>query len=374
MVRMTDLFKKAKKQLEGREGQSSKDESPTPATSEKEEAPEKVQVEFLKLLSPETKEPLLGKEAVSRTFMKASIPDTEETKKLYFEAVEFVKKIFTAYKDIDTLNMDEVINMAEEIVNNILLGGRVLLRLTHELDSPSEDYSYYDAVNVSILCVEMGAVYKYNKSVLLDLAVIGLLHDMSLRKMEHIIDKNEKLTEEELIEMRKHPLNIANYLRENFSIKEEIVHGILQHHERVKGQGYPSGLTEKSTHELAMIAAMADTYEAMTHFRPYKESYHPKVAILNIINGGKDLFSKQAIKALIACTGIYPIGSWVELNTGEIGKVLDLNPDSPLRPIVNVLLDKDRNKLERVKTVDLLKTASIYIKQAIDEMDNQTNL
>jgi len=145
-----------------------------------------------------------------------------------------------------------------------------------------------------------------------------------------------------------------------------MITAILQHHEREQGQGYPAGLSEGDIHDYALIVGIADTYEAMTHSRPYKEKSPPNIAIVNIINSGKELFPNRAIKALVSRIGLYPVGTWVELNTGEICKVIKINPDSPLRPVISILKDKDKNEFRDIKVVDLMKIPSLYIKQTTD--------
>ena len=314
--------------------------------------------------------PSQDREGLAHKFMQESVPDEEQTKQLYFNAVEQVKTVFGLYKEGKRISKDDVIDIGQKIVNNIILGSGEALRLVHELDS-LEQHRYYNAVNVSILSVHMGIVYNYNKSTLLDLAIIGLLHDMALIKHQDAIDIPSRLTNEQLKEIRKHPLNIATYVDVAFNFKDEMVKSILQHHERKKGQGYPEGLTESDIHELAMIVGLADTYEAITHARPYKKKSSARDAILNIINNEKDFFSKEVIKALVTCVGLFPTGTWAELNTGEICKVLSTNPDAPLRPVVSILMDKDKNRFREIRTIDLSKMPSLYIKREIEEKTGQ---
>ena len=370
MVRMTDLLKKAKK-LGAKKELPPLEKKRSPLSEEKPHIPKEEPikptvpggepVEFSKLLLEKAKESPAEKEDVTHKFMKASIPDEKETKELYFEVIEFVKSMFNTYKNDGNINRDDMMNTGHKIVNNVIAGPREILKLFHELDSP-ELYREYNALNVSILSVEIGIAYKYNKSILLDLAIVGLLHDMDLIKSKKIIDKPEKLHEKELEAIKKHSLNLATFTDNAFNFKEERIKAILQHHERRGGGGYPAGLTDRDIHNLAKIVGIADTYEAMTHSRPYKEKMLPCKAVLNIISNGKKLFSNETIKALVHCVGLYPVGSWVELNNGEIGKVLIVNQDLPLRPVVSILMDKDRNKLREVRTVDLQKIPSLYIK------------
>ena len=388
---MVDLFNRAKKHMEGKEeppkqpmpSQPVEKEQPPvsekkpsifkeqpakPPVPEKEKVPVKQPVEFAHMLSEITESYSLleKKEDIARNFMRTSMPDGEEMKKVYFEALNSIREIFNLYKDNATIDENKIMAIANRIVNNVILDSPALIRLIHESDSP-ELYIYHNAVNVSIISVAMGLIYKYNKSKLLDLAVIGLLHDIDLVHNRHIIDKPAKLNEAELKEITSHPLNAATFVDNALNFTKEIVNGILQHHERKDGNGYPAGLNDLQIQDFAEIVGLADTYASMTHYRPYKEKTSPHLAILNIINTGKNSFSNNVVKALVACIGLYPVGTWLELNTGEICKVLNTNYDSPLRPVISILLDKNKNKLREIRTIDLRDIPSLYIKQIVDE-------
>ncbi len=360
MVRMTDLLKKAQQKMETKRGAPSSYTAKN-HTSLKGKPAEDRSVEFSQMLLGRTKGGALKKEDIAQKVMEVSLPNEEETKKLYLACVDGIKNIFEAYKKGDKLNKDEIVNIGRKIVNDIISGSQLLLRLLHELDS-LELYRYYNAVNVSILSVEIGISFKYNKSELLDLAIVGLLHDLDLIKNQDITDKSDKLSKEELEEIKKHPLNAAIFVDNAFKFSEAMVSAILQHHEREDGQGYPSGLGEEEIHDFALIIGIADTYESMIHSRPHKEKLPPDKAILNMIDFGKDLFANTTVKALVSRVGLYPVGSWIELSTGEIGRVVMVNPDSPLRPVVSILKDKNQDTLKEVMTVDLEKIPSLYIK------------
>lgn len=404
MVRMTDLLKKVKMQI------SKKEELPTlgkeqlsiakitkeevkkppaleekeappvskkepaiieeeyakPTTRKKEETPAVKPVVFSDIFLRKADESLSRHEDITSRFMRTSMPDEEEIKKLYFESIASIRKIFNGYKDGAAIDEKEIMDMANKLVNNIMLGSRTLLKLFHESDS-LELYIYYNAVNVAILSIEIATAYNHNKSSLINLAVIGLLHDMGLMKNKDIIDTPKKLADKELNLIKQHPLNIAAFVDNALKLTKEVVNGILQHHERQNGQGYPTGLTDVEIQDLAEIVGIADTYESMTHSRPYKEKMTPHAAILDMINKCKNLFPNELIKALVSRVGLYPTGSWVQLNTGEICKVLETSPDFPLRPVISILMDKDKRKFREIRTLDLQKTPSLYIKNVVEK-------
>ncbi|MFH1622852.1 MAG: HD domain-containing phosphohydrolase [Candidatus Omnitrophota bacterium] len=359
---MTDLFKKTKKKIDGVPEPPIKKEQPPKEEKNTEAKP----VDFSQMILGKTKEESL-KGDITEGVTDAHLSDEEETMKLYVSSVKVMRDIFEAYKSGSEVNRAEVVGVASKIVNNITAGSQDLLKFFHELDS-AQEYNYHNAVNVAILSVEIGIAYKFDKSTLLDLAVIGLLHDLDLIKSKHLTDKPEKLSKKELEEIKNHSLNTAIYVDNAFKFSEKMITAILQHHEREQGQGYPVGLAEGNIHDMALIIGIADTYEAMIHSRPYKERSAPNIAIINIINSGKELFPNRTIKALVARVGLYPMGTWVELNTGEICKVIKINSDSPLRPVVNILKDKNKNEFREIRTIDLKKIPSLYIRHTVEEM------
>ena len=377
MVRMTDLLKKVKRQIgpekethptEKEKPPQSKENIAQPPEAEPIQPPavQKEEVKFAEAFIKRAGTPTRSGEDIAHRFIKASIPDNTEIEKLYFDSVEAMKRIFSTYQDDGKIDQKEIMDIANRIVNNILSGTRQLLKLFHEVDS-TEFYLYHNAVNVGILSTEIGVQFNYNKSMLVDLTVIGLLHDIDLIKSKHIIETSEKLNEEELKQIQQHTLISAAFIDNAFNFTKDIVNAVLQHHERKNGQGYPAGLNDNEIQDFAGIVGIADTYESMTHFRPHKEKKSPHTAILEIINNCAILFSNDLIKALVGRVGLYPVGSWVQLNTGEICKVLEINPDFPLRPVISIIMDNDKKKFREIRTINLQKVPSLYIKNIVEK-------
>ncbi|MCX5703147.1 MAG: HD-GYP domain-containing protein, partial [Candidatus Omnitrophica bacterium] len=151
-------------------------------------------------------------------------------------------------------------------------------------------------------------------------------------------------------------------------IQEEVLFVIEQTHERLNGKGYPKGIKGEQLSEYAKIVAVVDVYEALTHSRPHRKAFSPHGAIKELLtmNSSSKLFDAALLKVLINRIGIYPVGSWVELNSGEIGKVASANDDSPLRPKVNIIFGPDRKRLAQIKIVDLVIRSNLFIKRTID--------
>jgi HD-GYP domain-containing protein (c-di-GMP phosphodiesterase class II) len=182
-----------------------------------------------------------------------------------------------------------------------------------------------------------------------------------------IIRKRETLTKEEYNSIRTHPQRGYEILSAgHIAFSRSILEVVQQEHERLDGSGYPRRLHNGEINEFAQTVGLADTYEAMTHQRPYRAKFTPQETIREILQR-KRLFSPALIKLLIEKVGVFPLGILVRLNTREIASVYKDNPKSPLRPVVNVIYDEFGNELETPKQIDLAFHSVVYIKECLKE-------
>jgi len=142
----------------------------------------------------------------------------------------------------------------------------------------------------------------------------------------------------------------------------------LQHHERWDGNGYPRKLSEKKISIEARIITVADAFEAMVKEKPYRNSMIAYTAMRQLLNDNSRRFDSEVLKVFIKSIGIYPLGSYVLLNNGSIGRVIKVNENAPLRPAVRLLVDKNGKKYENDEgaMLDLAKVGDIFIARAID--------
>jgi len=155
------------------------------------------------------------------------------------------------------------------------------------------------------------------------------------------------------------------------NIQKGIIYIAKQEHERIKGTGYPEGLKDDQIHEYAKVVAIVDVYEALIHPRSYRDGTPPHEAIKELLKMNTSmLFEPKILKVFINRIGLYPVGCWVELNTGEIGKVIFSNEDSPLRPRVNIIFSHQKKKLPQPRLMDLAEHNNVYIKRSINPQES----
>ena len=125
-----------------------------------------------------------------------------------------------------------------------------------------------------------------------------------------------------------------------------------------RGKGYPRGLTGDQMHRFAKMAAVADVYDALTSPRPYKPGFPPHIALRVVFDGKGTDFDNDVVDTFIKSLGIYPVGSFVKLNTSEMGVVVEVNPEDPLRPKVGVIFTKFGKRRPTPFFVDLYREFS----------------
>lgn len=227
------------------------------------------------------------------------------------------------------------------------------------------DYALLNIVNVTVLSLELAVFLGYTSHSLERLGVAAFLHDLGMKVFNDLVKLPRELENEERRSIEDHPLEGAAMLRAlNDDFASSIAEVIIQEHERIDGSGYPKGLQKGEISEYAQIIGLVDVYEALTHQRPQRKSFSPLGALKNIIESDK-AFSSRLIKVLIEKIGLYPRGTFVELNTKEIALVVGQNVRIPSCPLVKVIYDSHGDKTEQRRKIDLSKGTRIFIIRCI---------
>lgn len=258
-------------------------------------------------------------------------------------------------------------NMVGDIQSQIELNSNVLLNLSHI--KVFDDYLFTHVVNVAMLALIIGRQLKMSEEELKELGLAALLHDFGMTRLEYAIyDHSRQLTAAEWEEIKRHPDYSAEMVQKSGDYSEKVLAGIKDHHERMDGSGYPSRKKGADIGTFAKIIAVADVYDACISRRKYRKPLTPRQALKNLL-GESHLFDLTILRAFIAAMAIYPIGSIVRLNTGQIAKVVGCHPNEPFRPDIRVLLDEKRNKLSKPYRLNLTEEANlrIYIEETLEE-------
>ena len=181
----------------------------------------------------------------------------------------------------DQMPVTQIVGINEG--NSLLLGDMADVALIIDTVRIKSESTYHHCVNVGIIAAIIGSWLDYSNEEIRNLMLTGLLHDVGKAIIPlSILNKPSKLNNEEMCAMRRHSALSYRYLADFDSIAETIKVGVLQHHERLDGSGYPIGLEAEDIHDFAKIIALADTYDAITSDRIYRSRKAP-IAALKII-------------------------------------------------------------------------------------------
>ena len=369
MVRISDIFKRptAGKPPSAPE-EKAKEEAPSQGSAEEPKPkvrPVPPETPFSRAIPPkeEAKTEEYGSMRIAKA-MKETPSDKARCQNLYLTGIQLIREVLTNAEQLKPINLIQIKNWVSDIVECLIFVDAELLRLFYEY--VSDNYLYSHMVNISIMSIDVGLGLGYNKSQLNELGLASFLHDIGMIKVGKLEMQPRKLTEAEYSEIKNHPLYGGDILSKIKDIAEPVIYVAKEEHERMNGTGYPNGLKNGEISEYARIVMIADVYEALTHNRPYRKKVSPHEAVKELISSNP-LFDSAILKILINKVGVYPISSWIELNSSEIGKVMINNNEFPLRPVVHILFDGTGHRLKEPRVINLAKEFNLFIKKALSE-------
>jgi HD domain-containing protein len=228
--------------------------------------------------------------------------------------------------------------------------------------TPGVDYLAFHQARVAVMALRIGLNVGYERRRLIALGMAGCLIDVGLWHLpETVLRRLDTLAGDELAAYRSHPRLSADLVRRWAPPEESIVAAVLGHHEREHGQGFPQGLTGAGFETDAKILGLADTYTGLTVPPTARPRLRPHEAVREIVKSRHEAFPSPLIKALLSEISVFPPGTVVRLNTEEIGRVVAVNRNHPLRPRVEIMADGRGQRLPTPKTVDLSESPFIYI-------------
>ncbi|MCR5720523.1 MAG: HD-GYP domain-containing protein [Lachnospiraceae bacterium] len=227
--------------------------------------------------------------------------------------------------------VEEAGNMASDLMKTISDNNAVAFDIN--LLRCSDDYTFKHSVDVAMMSMIIGKNLGLDEKSLRDLALSGLLHDLGKSKIPlEILNKKGKLSEEEFALMKQHSLFGFKILKERNEFNDSILKGVLQHHEKLNGRGYPLGVGKDQIHYFAKIIAVADIYDALVTDRPYKKAY-PKCEAVEMLMAMTEELDIDILKKFLKSVILYSVDAKVVLSNGEIARVV-ANTENSMRPKV----------------------------------------
>ena len=328
----------------------------------------------LATLNSSTQKPVQKKKGRSK---KIDFTDTVTLTKAKFDKSAFTENLIKARKSRDktrsyidsmleearvgrVVDTKEAKNLVATLANDIATSLDATMWLTQLKNR--DEYTAIHSLNVCVLSLIFGRSLNLSKDELNELGLGALLHDIGkMRVPLKVLNKPGKLTDDEFEIMKTHPGMGYELIRNDENLSAEVLTIVRNHHERLSGQGYPDKLNEQSISYFTKIVSITDVYDAITSDRVYHDGMTPHLAIQKLYEWMPNNFDKDLVQKFIRTLGIYPIGSVVELKTGHIGLVVKLNEVQRMKPVVMLIMNRNREFYPRRKLVNL--ASSIWEKQ-----------
>ena len=260
-------------------------------------------------------------------------------------------------EDVRALPFTTLFSMAEMVVLLLVRQPGILL----EVSRPrySGDPLVCHSLNVAFLSCKVALQMDMAVKELSEIAVAGLLHDIGMTKIDAAYYSHGRaLSEGQQQEIERHPEIGYRFFEKLSSDFPWLLQVILEEHKRENDRGYPSD-GKGETHLFSKIVGMCDSFEALSHERPFRKPFHPADAMKAIIADKELLYDKATLRALIESIGMYPVGSLLKLNNNKIAQVVQTVPGSPLRPVVD---SYEENFSENAPVrLDLSKDNNLYV-------------
>jgi HD-GYP domain-containing protein (c-di-GMP phosphodiesterase class II) len=218
----------------------------------------------------------------------------------------------------------------------------------------SSSANYNRSVGTAILCLLFGRQLQFERGLLEELAMGGMLLDIGNSRIpKSIAATTGAISDEQRGLLRQHVELGLEILACSKGVPDNVVNMLRHHHERYDGSGYPEGLYGSRIPVFGRIAGIVDCYDAMTSENPYSKPMAAYDAARSMNESRGKEFAAEVVEQFLTAIGMFPVGSLVELNDGSIGVVLEQNPNNVLRPKVMLLLDRDRTPLPQKKILEM---------------------
>lgn len=270
-------------------------------------------------------------------FQQSDADNLEKAKEFYSNFLFYVENIFARASVSDDLDFKEITDKIKGMVDYIKEERRFLMRILKDIEpAPEKNYLATHSVRSTILSIVIGTYIKLPNHRLIELGIAALVHEAGMLKLpSHIYLSQRQLTPQEQKAIVTHPV-LGYSMLKSLDFPMPICLAALEHHERENATGYPRRLTSDKISLYSKIIAVACSYEALNSKRPHKEAKDGYTGMLELLKNEGKRYDGTIVRALVLSLSIYPIGLFVMLSNNKKGQVVDVNPESPRFPIVQV--------------------------------------
>ena len=271
--------------------------------------------------------------------------DMAAIRQLYSNAVTAAETVWESAVAEGMPDMPAAVHAVEGLAEAVTQNRTALVALTAMRNY--DNYTFTHMVNVSILTMGQARGLGIEGRLLREFGLSALMHDIGkVRTPKEILNKPDKLTDDEFVVMRRHTVDGAEILRRTpeMPILAPVV--AFEHHLRLDGTGYPFGVKRESLNVSTMLCSISDVYDAMRSQRAYQQAF-PTERILAVLkrNDGTQ-FDQHLVRRFVQLLGIYPPGNLVRLTSGEVAVVTKVHAPDPYLPRIRILFDRSGRRLD----------------------------
>ena len=276
----------------------------------------------------------------------------ERTRLSFDSAAETLDRVFDSLRKGEEQDIGAVKEAVNPLIEGVFRNQEAVAALVRLKECG--DYRYHHGVSMAVWASILGRHIGLHRDELEKLAVGCAMCDVGMTQLPpELLDQAENLDDKQRSIIRAHPLMGADLVKDSGDIDFEILAIIENHHERMDGSGYPRGVEGAAIPLLARIAGLVDAYDAMITPRPYAHARTSSEATQELLDSKGSLFQDSLVEQFVQAIGLFPTGTLVEMNTGEVGIVVAQNNTRRLKPEVVIVLDADKQRLTSPRLIDL---------------------
>ncbi|MDH5783976.1 MAG: DUF3391 domain-containing protein [Chromatiales bacterium] len=276
--------------------------------------------------------------------------EMSEARKIRAVAEQQISELLNQSKGGKALDIQQANVVVKNITQSLMRSPDAMVLLSSIKSHEREAEAH--AMNTCILSITLGRFMRFSPKMVDELGLAALLHDVGEVKIPTELLHKEKKSPEELAQVKRHTEFGAHILMGAKGMPESVIEVAYSHHEQIDGKGYPRGLTAEGISAFSRIVTIVETYDRLT--QGYNEKRISATEALRYLYLYRDkIFDARITEAFIKCLGIYPVGSLVELETGEVGIVISAQPGEFLHPRLMLVRDRKKSPFDKPRIMNL---------------------
>ena len=293
-------------------------------------------------------------------------------KNIHADSLQQLMNVLSSIRQGATIAMPDLEVVANSMADSVLRNSTAMALLARMVEK--DEYTSSHSLASSIWALVFGRHLGLDRESLKAVGLGALLLDVGKTKLpEELLNKTGELTVVERGHIQNHVKFGLDIIHEADSVDQRVLDMVATHHERFDGSGYPNGWQGNQIPVFGRIGGIVDSYSAMTSKRPYAPAMSSFDAMREFTALADKHFQAEMVEQFIQAIGIFPAGTLVELNTGEVGVVLKEHPSTRLQPEIAVILDAEKKAIADFETIDLRNkdgvSPTVWIERGINAGD-----